>query len=544
MLDSNEKYFKEKKKEIIKLRKKEKLKDYTKRINKTALYGRDLEDDEKVLKLKEKLDTGEISKKEYQKALELVPANLNIELKKNESFEKYVKKIEETAPFGYGPKGENNKKLVAHLLPMKYDNEVAWREGMGSDHGSFYNTGIGWRLNPTIFIILLFFVPPIILLPLMHLIFISYESFVATLIQELTINISFILLAIFLTLFTGYAVTRLEDLIKPFGKYHESIKMLFRDDLEYLKFSKELIWNVFDRKWLKIGLIGFLLYQPVGLAGIFIENIWKAGPHANLPHWCSLATIPGSIGLGLILLFILTFLVAIGAGLFKLAKLGSDNTKLSINKYGEMIYNIKEMVSTAHTDKSIKLKEMGRDLDATGRTYYEFQRGNRKIGEFLFNIATILISLTVTAGVLIWIIDALNLIPESLAANMMAITVAVTIFGIFSLGIFMLPQISIHLFLKQFKYDLIDNYSSLASRLEFIYFESLVKPNALEGFNDEWKSRADLLEDINLIKDIIKEVKGYGTWSYDFPEVLKLIIVVISTGIPLLLSFVDVTKIF
>ena len=42
---------------------------------------------------------------------------------------------------------------------------------------------------------------------------------------------------------------------------------------------------------------------------------------------------------------------------------------------------------------------------------------------------------------------------------------------------------------------------------------------------------------MNFIKQKSEEVKGYGTWSYDFPEVLKLILVVASTLIPIILPF-------
>ena len=144
----------------------------------------------------------------------------------------------------------------------------------------------------------------------------------------------------------------------------------------------------------------------------------------------------------------------------------------------------------------------------------------------------------ITAGIVLWMSDLANILPESFSSNITIIYVVIFAFGILSLGIFLFPQISIHRFLKRFKYKLIDKFSSLAARLEFVYFESMMKPTILRTIDKNWESRKDVLEDINNIKEMVNDVKGYGTWSYDFPEIIKLIVVVAATGIPLILPLI------
>jgi hypothetical protein len=497
----------------IKLKKGEKLIDYSNSIKETHQYGENQ------------------NKEPY----------LSIELRKDQTFEDYIKEIEKMdAPFDREPpvkveKGESQYIRRAHLFPVKSPNkEVAWRVNMPSDHGKFYDSGIGWKLNPTIFIILAVFLPGWIALPIFNLVFGSYDQFIASLIQETTINLSFIVLATILVLFTGYAIPRLEALVRPNEKTHKAVKMLFKDELEYLKFSRQIIWDVFDLKWLKLGVICLLLYQPIGLSSIYIPSLWINGNNGHLPHLCSFILIFSSLGLGLLIAFIMVFILAIFVALFHIGNLGKDRKKLSVYRYRKMISKISESLNKARLEEE-SLASLAVDLDTTGKTYYEFQRGNRQIGEFLFNIATILIVICITAGIVLFLIDLLNLLPETLAVNMTIIYVVIFIFGILSLGIFVLPQISIHKFLKDLKYRLVDNFSSLSSRLEFLYFESMVKPEILLKIDKSWESRKDIVEDIDLIKEMVKEVREYGTWSYDFPEVMKLIVVAGATIIPLLL---------
>ncbi|MHA1791082.1 MAG: hypothetical protein ACTSVI_00470 [Promethearchaeota archaeon] len=140
------------------------------------------------------------------------------------------------------------------------------------------------------------------------------------------------------------------------------------------------------------------------------------------------------------------------------------------------------------------------------------------------------------AGIVLWLITITGVLVE-IEANIIAFSVALSGFAFLSFGIFIIPQLKLHGYLKEFKYSLVDEFSFILSRLEYLYFESLVNPRMIESLGLDWKSRDDLMRDIEFIKAMIEETKSYGTWSYDFPEVMKMVIVGLSTTIPLILSF-------
>lgn len=488
----------------IKLKKGEKLRDYSKKVNKYAPYGRDENDD----------------------------AYFNIELREGQTFQDYVDEIDKLAPFG------RDKNGIAHLFPRKHKNEISYRHDMdfGADHGNFYNSGLGWKLNPTIFIALILIAPSIIGIPILNLIYGTFDNFLASLEQEFTIAIPFLMLITILVLFIRYAKDNLESLIKPYGANSNSVRVLFNNELEFLKFSMQLSYDIYNMKWLYLGFFGFLLYQPLGLINIINPEHWANGQPANIPYIYSLITIPSSLLYGLMIVMIFSFIIAIFVGLFSLGNLSKDRSKLSITKYGNMIDRINETLIIAQKDKK-KLVDINIPIDISGRTFYEFQRGNRKIGEFLFNIATILIVVCISAGILLWVVDSLNLLSSFFSGSLLIMDIIIFIFGLVALGIFILPQFTLHRFLKKFKYTLIDKFAVLNSRLEYLYFESFKNPSALNKIDEKWKNRQNLVDDMNFIKEKQNEVKNYGTWSYDFPEVMKLILVVASTLIPLILPF-------
>lgn len=455
-------------------------------------------------------------------------------LAEGESFEDYCVRIDETAPYGRDPKG------VAHLFPVENKNMFAYREGMEyrCDWGGFRKSGLGWKLNPTFFLALVLILPTMLAYPIVYLIFTgSINIFLRSLLDSTILWSPYLLIVVLLTELFKYGSLKLEKLLKPYGEEHESVKLLFKDELEFLKFSKKFFNSVFSYKWMYLGVIGFIFFMGYAVIGLFDMELFRKNILAPIPEWTRFLVIPGNLAQGLIVFTIFSFIGAIFYGLFRIGNLGSDRSKLSISKFGEMILSINHMVAESQIKKT-KLSDAETKLDISGRTFYEFQRGNRKIGEFLFNIAAFLIFISVLLGVLIWVAQMFNLIPEAQKANLKLFTLATAIFGIFSISIFIFPQLKIHRFLKKYKYYLIDTFSSLCSRLEYLYFEGIIHPSMLTKIDSEWKTRQDILEDINLIKEFIEEIKAYGTWSYDFPEILKLLVVAGSTIIPLILTFV------
>ena len=174
-----------------------------------------------------------------------------------------------------------------------------------------------------------------------------------------------------------------------------------------------------------------------------------------------------------------------------------------------------------------------------GKTYFEFQRANRVIGEFLFSIALSIILFLIFFQVSINIILSLNFIQISLVLFYFNIfTILAFILIIVSVIIFIFPQLYIHRILKEFKNDLIDVYYTLASRLEYLYYASMMNQDILKD-KTEWDSRRAILKDISRLESNIEMVRTFGTWSYDFPNKIKRTIFLvlsplISLSIPLI----------
>nr|MDO8083183.1 hypothetical protein [Candidatus Sigynarchaeum springense] len=246
------------------------------------------------------------------------------------------------------------------------------------------------------------------------------------------------------------------------------------------------------------------------------------------------------MGLALFVMLLVAFLALVFVGLFKIGQLSEDRKSLSIYKFATMIALINEKITEAQLNKK-NISDLIKDLDVTGKTYFEFQRGNRKIGEFLFNIAAFLIMICVGAAIVIWLLNLFNILPEALSAQISLWIALLGIVGILSLSIFIFPQLNLHKYLKEFKYSLIDSFSTLLSRLQFLYYESMVAPGVLLQIDRNWEKREDLLTDLNFIKETIAEVKSYGTWSYDFPEITKMVVLALSPIIPIVLSMLGLS---
>lgn len=459
----------------------------------------------------------------------------DVELLEGETFSDYCNRMEKETPYGVDLDGN------AHLFPNPFHKKhPAWRETMvpKSEWNAFKKSGIGWKQNPTLLIALVIF----LIAPISKVIYYLFNQPLSVVLDEMIFGIfsavPYILLVAIFTRIIRYAQEQLIELLKPYGKDHDSIKLLFKDDLEYLKFSVNFYLKVFSMKWLILGLIGFIVYLPYGFFLSFVS--YPSTAPISIPLYLRILDFTFHIGVGLLIFQLLTFIVAIFYGLFFLAGLGKDKDKLSISLYGDMLKNINRLITEAQLEKK-KIYELKQRINFVGRTYYEFQRGNRKIGELLFNIAAILVFLSVSVGIIIWLLNILNLLPAGLSTNVTLFSIATTVFGFLSFGIFIFPQLQLHRFLKNFKFSLIDSFSVLLSRLEYIYFESMIDPQILEEIDSEWgEDRENLLEEIRFVKDLIKEVKSYGTWSYDFPEIMKLLLVAVSTLIPLILTLVDI----
>ena len=458
-------------------------------------------------------------------------------LKKDESMEEYIKRMDETKPYGVGFKGKACLFPQKNKFPSYY---CAVRPDMPyqGDWSAFRKTGIGWKLNPTLYIAFFFFFLPILGYPLFYLLYGYPELFWEVFWERFLLNMPFIIIVTFLTKLIGYIISTIDDLIKPYGKKKDPIQLLFIDELEYYKFTYKFSEKAYNGWWFIIGFLGFVSVLIFDIYSLFNINSYRETLLAPIPDWTIILEFIKYIGIGFVIFQLIMFFVAIIYGLFYIGNLGADPEVLSINEYNKMISSIINRVSEALKNKT-KISESETELELYGRTFYEFQRGNRIIGEFLFNISIMLILFSLAFEIGVWLIYIFQLTQGVLSQWFFIFSILSFVFICLSIGIFILPQIYIHGLLKKFKNNLIDYFSIFASRLEYLYYESMINHHFL-SIVGEWNSRKDLLKDIERIEKKIEKIKDYGTWSYDFPgKIRNVIFVGLSPIIPFIQPFLE-----
>ena len=457
----------------------------------------------------------------------------NIRLNDEETFDNYIKKREEDKKYGVDFRG------IVKLVPQKPLHH-AWRfdTAPGEDWSPYRKTGIGWKLKPTIILAIIFFGIPLIAYPLLYLIY-GYPDLVwVAFWNYFWLYLFFTILTIFLTKLIGYSLNKFDNLLRPYGEEKEKMMTLFINKLEFVKFSVRSFEKVYSAVWLYLGFVCFvakLIYDIVLMNNIPLYLDMLLAP---LPEWTIAFSLICNLGIDLIIFQTVTFFGALIYGLFHLGSLGRDPISLSITPYKKMLASIiekvidvfnyqKSPISNAKEQREFYKQESPQKIKFAGKTYFEFQRANRMIGEFLFNISISLIIFLILFEVAVGVINWLNFIQSSLALFYFNIfTILATILIFTAVLIFIFPQWYIHKILKEFKNELIDIYYTLTSRLEYLYYAMMLDEKSL---NDkvELDSRSAILNDITRIEKNIENVKSLGTWSYDFPNKIKRTIFVV-----------------
>ena len=461
-----------------------------------------------------------------------------IRLENDESFNDYVKKRENDKKYGVDIRG------TVKLVPQK-PFHYAWRFDTAprGDWSPFRKTGVGWKLKPTIILVAIFFGIPLIAYPLSYLTS-GYPEFAGVVFwNDFWLYLFFTILTLCLTKLIGYSLTKFDRFLRPYGEEKKKIMNLFTDELEFIKFSVRSYEKIYSAWWIYFGFFGLsakLIYDIILLSNLPLYLNMLLAP---LPEWTMVFNFMRNLGIDLIIFQMITFFGALTYGLFHLGSLGHDPISLSITQYKNMLISIIENVIDAfdyHENQNLQAKKDPEPkIKFVGKTYFEFQRANRVIGEFLFSIALSIILFLIFFQVSINIILSFNFIQISLVLFYFNLFTILAIFLIIvSVIIFIFPQLYIHRILKEFKNNLIDVYYTLASRLEYLYYASMINQDILKD-KAEWDSRRAILKDISRLESNIEMVKSFGTWSYDFPNKIKRTIFVvlsplISLSIPLI----------
>ncbi|MHA1821909.1 MAG: hypothetical protein ACTSVC_15660 [Promethearchaeota archaeon] len=462
-------------------------------------------------------------------------------------FSEYVLYCDKYFPFGKDKLGRAylfpQTSEVAHRMDLKFiqerDNKGRIIKEYGEDWTGLRRSGIGWKLNPTIYIALFFFLPTMIISPILYTIYNRPDLIPEVMLIEVLGNIPFFLVALYLVKLINYCFKSFDELLKPYGNKSYSFRVLWKDDLEYLKFESSFFEKTYNNTWMIFGLIIFIIFLASGFQSYYLRPENYHPVQNAIPKWTRWFTLFNSIGIGLVIFLTVTFLFATIKGLFTLAQLSRDRTNLSIWGYKEMIDNINYKLNLVQTEK-VSLIDNQFQFRFRGKTFYEFQRGNRRIGELLFNIASYLVLLSIIGGVALFFFTNVGIIEKYFELSSGWLYIAVTTMGISSFLLFIFPQINLHRFLRNFKYELIDKFSEMKSRFEFIYYDCLVHPEFLSTINPTWNSLNDIQNMLDLSDTMINEIKKYGTWSYDFPEIIKVVGVALSTFIPIVLQLITI----
>lgn len=456
----------------------------------------------------------------------------DIHLNENQTFKEYMDEIDDALE----PKYKEDIRGKRYLFPQK-KLYYAHRPDIkpGEDWNPFRKSGIGWKLNPTIYLAFFFFGIPFLAYPLVYL-FMGYPNFALTaFLNEFWIDITFIIIVVFFTSIIGYSIKTIDSYLRTYGKNKEKMQKLFTDELEYLKFSIRYYEKTYSVLWMVFGFIPFLITIVFSFLNFNNISFYEHLTLISLPEWTNLFNLFRGIGISLVLFQIVTFNGSLIYGQLHLGSLGKNPGTLSITQYHNVLVNIIKLAENALTTRE-KDENALEKVKFVGGTYFEFQRANRVVGELLFDIAKKYLFVLIPFEISIDILTLFQIIQSKTILNFFMVfrisTISLMILTVF---MFILPQRYIHKRLRDFKSELIDTYSILASRLEYMYYATLIDAHFLDAF-DEWDTRDQILRDIDRVEKNIEKVQAYGTWSYDLiNKTKKATIIILSPVLSLMI---------
>ncbi len=160
-------------------------------------------------------------------------------------------------------------------------------------------------------------------------------------------------------------------------------------------------------------------------------------------------------------------------------------------------------------------------------TLYSFQHDTRVIGRFLFIFFFRFVILLVIADLSIYLPSII--FPDLKTGAAAAYWVPGTLILIL---LFVLSQYKIHLILKSAKEKVSDGLNTIYNNLKTELYQTFSEKN--------WEGQKSILKKISFIKEEIQEISGMGTWTFDYPEVFKIVGAALLTIVPLVLEFLPI----
>lgn len=166
------------------------------------------------------------------------------------------------------------------------------------------------------------------------------------------------------------------------------------------------------------------------------------------------------------------------------------------------------------TDEEVNIKSLFR---AKPVVFSEFEKVMRAVGMLLYDICLRLLFVGIAMSILLMIFWTLLGIPI-LATMAISISILVVV-----LMLFMIPQVKVHDLLADVKEKMTFGFKRIFDNVTLEYLTVLKMHKPFEPFGS-WADKEDMRDDIEMLRDIYKDIDAVSTWTFNFPAVFKLIV--------------------
>jgi len=347
--------------------------------------------------------------------------------------------------------------------------------------------------------------------------------FIAT--GEFVVHFLPFLFILILIIFSNYAMKEIDELFLLSAKKSKFIQNFFTENELFNQFSNEF----YKKSFSKYNLIIPLTISFVIISFSFFSDwstISLGGVHYYWPFWSVFYYIIQNIALFTTSFGALLIIYCFIRGFFFIKEMLKNRDQLSITIF---IKNLQVFLFKKDKEMLIKNKN--------STSYFGFQESNRVIGEFLFKISGFLLLLSVLcSGILFGLYFLFDLTPHIQYVLLIGM-ITFFIMDIITLFIFIYPQLEVHEFLKEYKREIMDLFNLKIEEISSYFLLSFHESIELSLFNPKWKTTEDLIHETEMLMMYVEQMESMGTWSYDFPEIFKLVAVALSPLIILIAAF-------
>jgi len=350
-------------------------------------------------------------------------------------------------------------------------------------------------------------------------------------IGEFLLHFLLVPFSIIMILFGKFAIKELDELFLENGKNSRIIQNLFSEKRYYIEFSNYLYQKMFSKYMIILSfLLASFILTPWLIPWITSPN--KISMGGKIYIWPFLGLFYSFIYYALIgailALIILIFLVLISE-LNALKHIMRKREHLAITVF---LKNLRIFLFEKNKRKIIKNKNSA--------SYFGFQESNRYIGEYLFRITGFLLFLVLIISVLCVVLYHFFSYAPEMQMNFIILLVFDFTFAILTVILFIYPQLEVHNFLKSYKREIIELFNLKIEEINSYFLLSFHESIDINKINPKWNSTEDLINEVEMLMMYVEQMESMGTWSYDFPEILKLIAVALSPFAAIITTFISI----